>query len=421
MCKNNIWILTAILLGTPMTAAASENASNHAVILEQEEDTLEAPDASEEEVLYQVSFPTDIHGFLDPGNLSGKGQIFSERYAVENYGNTDIKIKIKNIDVYYASSEDVYEFSDEKIEDHSSGVKRMNIQMVWENESEGTKKALCLSEGVRDEEVLELKAPEHDENGAFVSLKEGSFGLFYFTGTLNANPNIEWEEGELIIRFDYEILSTGHPEEQKDEALNAGDNEKEEGSINQADAEDAVSPKTAEGETADQMPDKENSPAGTEEEGGTDVPDLPGDENVKKDPEIPDETAGTETTNPEDNTSPAGETDPENETQQSEQTNPEEEKPKPGETAPEEERPNPEEATPEEERPNPEETVPEEERPKPGETTPEEERPNPEETVPEEEKSHPGETALEEERPLPEEKEEAKPEPETGLSGAQRG
>ena len=37
-----------------------------------------------------VSFPTDIRACIDPGNLKGKGQIFSDSYVVENYGKNDM-------------------------------------------------------------------------------------------------------------------------------------------------------------------------------------------------------------------------------------------------------------------------------------------------------------------------------------------
>ena len=262
-----------------------------------EEESLEVTGEDEEkDVLYSVSFPTDTHACLDPGNLSGKGQIFSEHYAVENYGNTEVKITIKNIDVYYASTEDVYEFSDEEIDDHSSRVKKLNIGMVWGKENEDSEKTIYLSEGVREEEVLTLEASDYDENGEFADLKEGSSGYFYFTGTLNANPNLEWEEGELIVRFDYEILSAESEEEKKEEGLEtseqSADIEKEESTEPREDAqntdniENTGSPETPEGDPKDpaantgDVSKKENQEEGIE---------PPADEEVKKDSEKLDE------------------------------------------------------------------------------------------------------------------------------------
>lgn len=171
-----------------------------------EEDGTEAEKREQNDVIYNVSFPTGVKAFLDPGNLSGRGQIFSDRYAVENYGNTDIAILIRNIDVHYRSEEELYELTDEVIADFHSGVKKMNVEMVWENENEKTENSLHVLEGETDTQVLILRAAEYDENGEFVKLADGGRGAFYFTGTMNGNPGIVWENGEIAVDFNYEIF-----------------------------------------------------------------------------------------------------------------------------------------------------------------------------------------------------------------------
>lgn len=173
----------------------------------------------QDDIIYNVSFPADTHAFLDPGNLSGQGQIFSEQYVVENYGNTDIVISLKDIDIRYRSEEEIYELTEEEVVDTPSHMKKMNINMVWRNEDGTIEKTLHVMEGKTDECVLVLKAAQYDRNGKFVSMSEGGRGTFCFTGTLNANPNIVWEKEELIIGFDYEIASVDQGE--YSEALNA--------------------------------------------------------------------------------------------------------------------------------------------------------------------------------------------------------
>ena len=182
---------------------------------EETEDMEHNPEQQTEEVgdiRYNVTFPTGTSAHLDPGNVSGRGQIFSDRYTIENHGNTDVVIKIKNIQVFYRSTEDVYALSEEEITDHRSSVKKMNINMVWLNESEQAEKVLNIMEGTADEEVLTLRAAGYDGQGEYAGLQDGSAGVFYFTGTLNANPDILWEEGEITVRFDYEIFYAGEGE-----------------------------------------------------------------------------------------------------------------------------------------------------------------------------------------------------------------
>lgn len=183
-----------------------------------------------EEIVYSVLFPASIHAYLDPGNLSSRGQIFSEHYTVENYGNTDIAIKIKNIDIHCWSTEDIYEFSEEEVTDNHSRTKKLNVNMVWKNETENTKKILNVSSNTSEEYVIYLKAAEYDENGEYVSLNKGGIGEFYFTGTLNSNPNLEWEDGEITVNFDYEIINIKdlNKQEENSESVEGSEDNSEE-------------------------------------------------------------------------------------------------------------------------------------------------------------------------------------------------
>lgn len=181
--------------------------------------------------IYNVSFPANTTAYFDPDNLSGKGQVFSNPYTVENYGNTDVAIKIKNIDIEYNSTETIYEFGEEEAENSLSNVKRLHINMVWVNESENAEKVLKIMEGAPKEEVLVLRAAEYDEQGEFVSLREGGTGAFYFTGTVEASSGAGWEDGEITVRFDYEIVNVDNKVEDADSDLidTTSGSEKEEG------------------------------------------------------------------------------------------------------------------------------------------------------------------------------------------------
>lgn len=159
------------------------------------------------EPVYNVTFPAKTVAWLDPDNLSGRGQIFSDEYVVENYSNMDVSIRVKNVKVFYLSTESVYEFYETGTEENSSDVKRLDVNLVWVNKSENTERVLHVTEGECDETVLVLKAAEYNDQGECIGLNEGSTGFFYFTGTLNANPNIVWEDGEVELQFDYEIVN----------------------------------------------------------------------------------------------------------------------------------------------------------------------------------------------------------------------
>ena len=177
---------------------------------------------SEECHIYNVSLPTKTMAYLDPGNLSGRGQIYSDQYVVENHGDTDVAIKIKNIDIVCHSTENVYEFLTEEVTDNQSMVRKLNVNMVWKNETENIEKVLNVAEGAPDACVLLLKAAKYDENGQYIGLNDGSTGTFCFTGTLNSNMDIVWEDNDITVHFNYEIVCA-----EETESLVSGTEEEE--------------------------------------------------------------------------------------------------------------------------------------------------------------------------------------------------
>lgn len=264
MRKKGIWALAIFLLSTSLKGFAADIVPGEAADTstgEFSESVAEEDETGGE--LYQISFPANIHACLDPGNLSGKGQIFSDRYTIENCGNIDVAIKITNIRVSCLSEEETYEFSEEKVTDSSSGIKRLNIRMVWGNEAERTETVLQVSEGVRDERVLSLAAVQSDEKGERAGLSGGSRGYFYFTGTMNANPDIVWEDGEITVHFDYEIVALEEREENREEEA-------------QETSESAAVEESEEGrEMPESTEETAKSRADLEEEGRTDAAQTP--------------------------------------------------------------------------------------------------------------------------------------------------
>lgn len=178
MRKKTVLFLAVILLGRSLKVMAEE---------------------PPKDILYNVSFPTDIRAHLDPGNLSGRGQVFSDCYTVENYGNRDVAIKIKNIELYDADS-------------HSKVKETVDVDMVWKNEAEQMETVLHVAEGIQDEYVLFLAAAEYGRCSEFLSLRENSSGFFYFTGTFHSDADIVEEDGKMTARFDYEIVHVGDGE-----------------------------------------------------------------------------------------------------------------------------------------------------------------------------------------------------------------
>lgn len=160
---------------------------------------------NEQKDIINVSMPTKVQIQFDPLNLNGKGDVYSEKYQVVNYGNRDVALKIKSMDISYGSEDEQYEMVSDNEIDSLSKKKIMNIDIVWHNKSENIKKVLYVRDGKVDEYVIYLKAAKYDEDGKFERLNEGSSGEFYFTGTLNPNPDIQWNDREIAVDYRYDI------------------------------------------------------------------------------------------------------------------------------------------------------------------------------------------------------------------------
>lgn len=162
---------------------------------------------SENKIL-KVSMPTKVMAYLDPGNISGKGGVYSDEYKVINYGNCDVAIKIKRINAYYRNGvTEMNESSRESVNEEISSGKEISIKMVWENDHENQEKVLNMTDGQLDEYVLYLKAAKYDEKGNFVKLNKGSEGTFYFSGALNSDSGTEWTEGDIGLKFSYVVTN----------------------------------------------------------------------------------------------------------------------------------------------------------------------------------------------------------------------
>lgn len=187
----------------PLTEENQEKDDNESTLNEESEN--QETFSSEDNVIYNVSFPANIRVQLDPGNLLGKGQVFSERYKVENFGNTDVTIKIKNIEVFSSVEKESYNFSETEMTEEPFQTKKICVDMTWENKDGADRKVLPVENGTPNEYVIKLDAARQDKD---------SIGYFYFTGTMNTSPYINWESANIRVTFHYEILSPMDMEEE---------------------------------------------------------------------------------------------------------------------------------------------------------------------------------------------------------------
>lgn len=103
------------------------------------------------------------------------------------------------------NGEEMQSFFDDKDFASDSNAKKLNIEMIWKNETERTERSLTIENGSPDKYVLFLQGAKYNKSDEFISLNESSKGLFYFTGALDPDFITIWEKNGLIVKFDYEI------------------------------------------------------------------------------------------------------------------------------------------------------------------------------------------------------------------------
>jgi hypothetical protein len=146
-----------------------------------------------EEPVVSVQVPVDLDFTIDPFELAGRGQIYSDRVEFVNYGDTDVTLTITDASVIFANETDFEA-----------------VAVPFGEEFVSNKKAICL--------MLDFYSPQYPpvsitgghslpitiELGASGGGKESSRALTV-TGSANLYPDKDWRDGDVKIRLTYLI------------------------------------------------------------------------------------------------------------------------------------------------------------------------------------------------------------------------
>jgi len=139
-----------------------------------------------------VALPVSLDFIIDPFELAGRGQVYSEPYEFINYGSADVILTITDVSVIFANDSDFEA-----------------VAYPFGNEYVSEKKAICL---LMNFGKLPLPSvPITDEDWTPIALDLRSAGneydsfAFSISGTINPFPEIEWCKGDVRIRLTYLI------------------------------------------------------------------------------------------------------------------------------------------------------------------------------------------------------------------------
>ncbi len=146
--------------------------------------------------------PEKMTLILDPWEIEGRGQVYSEQYVFKNTGTTAGRLTLYDLACVPQAQ--------------SGGTVRAQREEINEDDSKAIYVELVLSNG---DAVTFLE----DGSGRYeIELEAGDELAVYFDGEININNTAAWENGELKVTLSY-VWDTG--EEQPSTKMNAGNGE----------------------------------------------------------------------------------------------------------------------------------------------------------------------------------------------------
>jgi hypothetical protein len=167
--------------------------------------------ADESEPVLRVAIPARLDFTIDPFELAGRGQVYSEPVEFANFGESDVTIAITDISVKFANDMDFEA-----------------VPAMFGDERISAKKAICLQLNIGSC-VYPVPAPGEYiepiafELGAHASGKR-SVRALAVSGAANPYPDVKWNEGDVRINLTYKMepadvyaKNTDNEEEQTNE------------------------------------------------------------------------------------------------------------------------------------------------------------------------------------------------------------
>ncbi len=162
-----------------------------------------------EEPVLNVLVPVDIDFTIDPFELSGRGQVYSEPVEFVNYGDTNVTLSLADLTVTFADGGDFEAvpapFGDEYVSD---------------------KKAICIILNV--EAGSSASVPITGEDYGPVEFELGAYGsgernwcTLSVSGAANPYPAEKWEHGDVKISLTYQMAPIAEPIEEEEEEAEA--------------------------------------------------------------------------------------------------------------------------------------------------------------------------------------------------------
>lgn len=148
-----------------------------------------------------LQVPQKLHVVIDPWEMDGQGQIYSERYVIKNTGKTEGTLTLSGLACKTGGNSNVV------VKDQAQGL---------HDEEE---KSVYMEMLFGDDDKLERVVLSKRKSVYKVKIKPGEELPFIFSGEVNENASEGWKDGDLDVTVTY----SWKPEELEDNKENARD------------------------------------------------------------------------------------------------------------------------------------------------------------------------------------------------------
>lgn len=156
------------------------------------------------EPIVNVKVPENISFVIDPFEVNGRGQIFSDDLPVTNFSNVDVIVKIKSL--HYTFKNDTDFVCLDQPYDYFSHSTLKAVNMLLKSDVPEFED-FVITNRVDEAPSFEfyLAASTYDETNTWMSLNEGSEMKFSLGGTVSEAPDIPWESDDIILTIDFDV------------------------------------------------------------------------------------------------------------------------------------------------------------------------------------------------------------------------
>jgi hypothetical protein len=161
--------------------------------LEEEVAQEEALSETDERDILNIVIPSDLNFTIDPLDLAGRGQVYSDAQTIENLGETDVIVSFSDVSVVFANETD-FEAVSAPFNAYA-GSARKAIYLLLDFGRPDVPAAVLTDKTRTDAPAVFMSAAGSEPNACSLSL----------SGNVNYGKDADWQDGDVKIRLTYKI------------------------------------------------------------------------------------------------------------------------------------------------------------------------------------------------------------------------